>query len=74
MTSFEIYSHDQVEFHGVTYERYLLGGGGPEHGMLNCEGEWFQYTRDWFQPAVVTSYVGAVAFDHECGSMLLDNY
>ena len=61
-----------MEFNGVQYERYLLGGGGPEHGLLNREGEWFQYTRDWFQPPIITPYVGDVNF--EGVSVVLDNY
>ena len=71
MTHFEIYAHDQVEFDGVKYERYLLGGV-PEHGLLNLEGEWFQYTRDWFQPPVIKKYVGDVDFDG--GFLVLTSY
>ena len=68
---FEILTHDQVEFNGLTYERYLIGSG-PERGLLNLEGEWFRYTRDWFQPPVIQKYIGSVNFDGLV--MVLDNY
>ena len=72
MERFEIYAQDEVEFERIVYTRFLLGGGGPEHGMLNHNGDWFQYSREWFRPAVITPYVGSVEFDE--GYILLDNY
>ena len=72
MTHFEIYAHDQVEFSGVQYERYILGRAAPEHGQLNHVGEWFQYTLEWFQPPSIKPYVGDVTF--EDGSVVLNNY
>ena len=69
---YEIYAKDQVTWGGRTYARFLLGGGGPEYGMLDYEGSWYKYSRDWFQPPTITPYMGTVTFEN--GNMILTPY
>ncbi len=72
MTSYEIYAMDQVTWSGRTYERYLLGSGGPEYGLLNFDGSWFQYSRDWFKPPLITPYMGTIEFND--GNVIMTPY
>jgi hypothetical protein len=55
---FEVYGLDEVDFEGFTYTRWILGGGGPEYGLLNRDGRWWTYTREWFQEAALAPYTG----------------
>jgi hypothetical protein len=66
---FEVYGLDQVQFAGDTYTRWILGGG-PEYGLLQRDGRWWTYTREWFQEASLAPYTGNVRF--EDGDVWLD--
>ena len=67
---YEIYAKDQVTWGGRTYTRFILGDE-PEYGMLDYEGYWFKYSREWFKPTV-TPYMGTVTFEN--GNMILTPY
>jgi hypothetical protein len=67
---FEVSGLDQVEFAGDTYTRWILDGGVLEYGLLERDGRWWTYAREWFQEASLAPYTGNVRFDD--GDIYLD--